>query len=464
MNDTLDVVAEYLGRENPVLREGEYVLRERVALSCVLRKGSPLEGEGTLDLLVCRGDRIVLGIACSWDSQLLFRDRMKGLSWVRLTDEEDGLPFDEDGGLPSPGALFRLDELVSKMLSGGSERGGGLMSYRRRQMGQEPGDAGGYTLPAMPLECLIPEAAETKEALHNRLIRCRLLERNGALTPYGTSLGLFLEEGAEGIDRLRVRLMSTAARKEMLKQALGYPVGRQKRTGLKERLSRLHHDLPAAEEWGQAALEQLLNAPLEQLYRNHPGGLTRLKRTLSREELRSRGPVKTYCDGLRLACMLRREFGDDYWEDSSRAAESRKLFQTMLLALSEPFLLQRAEPDRKSHGKRISLAQRLEALPEDTWRRYPAFRMPLCQYYQAACSLTGSGYPQWLYNQKIRVLFAHDTRPETAFDLMTLVLHCHNLHGDETVDDWDETFPLLYDLLVDPIISPEWEDMERMVQ
>lgn len=451
------MVAEYLLREEPLLRDGRYALYLGAPIGSLIYRGrmtGKCQPEDRVDLLVCRGARVVLGISCSDRSRNLLRERTPDLSAVALEDDE-GLPFgNQEDEEPSPVSLVWLRHDIQEKLT--RRTGRSLMSCRQRMTGEEPPEAGGYALAAVAVEEVLPRVTGGA-ALEELLRRHWMLDGRGEGTLFGSEHGLFFRCELDGAESLRLVPMGAVDRipglqgelERMPLQREGTPIP------LETRLDRLRGGLPGDDRSAAAALEQLLCAPLEALYLDHPRSLEALRALLGRPEWEQPPAIATYRDGLVIAQRLWRSLGEDQRFDSGAQRRSRGLFGELILLLADPFLMpEDAVPAPEQEGRR-SLARRLGELPGAPWKRYPIFRMPLSHYYRAASCLSGSGYGQWLYQREIVPLFRGDKRPESAFHLMILARHCRNLWEDPQVKDWDETFPLLYALLVAPIVGNE---------
>ena len=392
-------------------------LYANVPVSCVETNRPPPENAekdggsmNVIDLLVCKScnDEAVLGVIFgenSWIDCAIFMEELKGL---------DHLFFH-----PAP---ERTPESIEVIASG-------IYNYLQAKLSDA--DIWSDGPPEFALRALPAEDVVGKPDIENRLVRSRLLLKDGTITAYGQDCGLIEQYGADGAGWQRGKLAIVKSRAKNVKAP---PRGKQpeRKVSLAERLGRLNQQLPGDDVYGAyvtSALRRLLATPLEELCADDPDALACL----------------TY--QLECACLL---LESDTVEVFDRAyTDALK----MVYGLCREYVGGGSVRDElREHAAAIltGLAHRLLALPTRTGpheiSEYPILSLPVPHYFYAASALDGSDYPNWFYNQQF--LMDRDRSKNclnyTALQLRRLLERFLNTEDEDP-------FPMLYDLLVEPI-------------
>ena len=202
------------------------------------------------------------------------------------------------------------------------------------------------------------------------------------------------------------------------------------------------------------SLENLRGMPMRTLLQDKKEIMHNLERALSvcrvllpDEEIPDADP--TYGQVLHLLQRMRGGFGKDPAIDDWDSSRKRKVSESILLVFAELFMPRKADknadPKATVSISRQSLRQRLLNVSLDTEQ---LANTPLSGYYQAMSVWTDSSYPNWIYKTQIRPLFEKSGKPESEHTLRLLAAYCQLSYEEKEVNDWKETFPLLYCLLL----------------
>lgn len=463
IHSAMDKIAAYLAA-SAEFREHGYTVVSGVRVKDVLLNGASLQGDETVDLLVCDGRRVLTGIAYRPGAAKLFNLNMHGLPYVQLPEVDTALPLSpEDEGwldFPSEACLAGLLKSVLVSVSRVRYRPGhrSLASYRN-QAGRAPKPEGKtYTLSAVPPEQIVDRRTRNALSLYKKMAAKQLLRGDFTPTPYGSTHGLFLRYQADPFGGASPELMTVPGAAEGIRAVLSWHPAQRERTrriSLAERI----RDLPVTGECtALSAVRSLLNTPVDALFQNRAEELQRLLSAMdhSRFLLRGEGPADTipvYWEVLHTIHSLRQGFSDDPLLDNGRSSHMRRACETLLLLLAEAFLEPRNKEDTVPKDKPFVKRQPLRERLADTHSQsvFPLFGIPLAGYYQAVSRLSECEYPNWVYRTRIRPIFAHTKEPEVSYNLRFLAAYCKICQEDNGPHDWDETFPLLLDLITIPV-------------
>lgn len=406
----------------------------------VLLNGKALESDGTAPLLVCDGEQVLCGIALGYDSAPCFNRDMQGLPYAQLFITSHPLPMgleNESPLEPIPAeALENLLASLNRILIPQALRGGRQNTYR------------------IPSRCPEEVLAAGTENLCEHLRKKYLSGETGFPTAYGRAHGLFALWGAEpdGTRFFQLRVPQDAS--EPIQKLLASNRKSNAKRSLAERKQQLAQQSEGTSGELTAAIKQLMDMPLDRLLQDKPEGLKTLSkvlpicRALLPEESIPES-VPTYRQTLRLLNRLRREFGEDPALDDWQSLRMRRVSESLMTVLSDIFMPGRSQqkPTANEHSlARQPLREHLAQTHSDAVQTLA--NTSLCTYYQAVSRMADSGYPNWIYQTRIRPLFENRDKPESAYNLRFLAAYCQLSFEEDSVDDWKETFPLLYCLLL----------------
>ena len=462
--------AAYLAPSAEFLEHG-YTVVSGVRVKDVLLNGTSLQGGQTLDLLVCDGSRVLVGIACRPETAKLFNLNMRGLPYVRLPDTDAALPLsqDDDGWLdyPSEACLQSLLKSVMTAVScvrcrEAQQKGKSLASYRRRAFEPQAGKAAKpegkiYTLPAVPPEQVMDKKPRNAPSLHKKLAAKQLLRGDFTPTPYGNAHGLFLRYNADPFGEVFPELLTTPGAAGELRAVLAWqPERTEKALPFAERI----RNLPATGEGNlQAAVRKLLGTPVDILFPNRTGSLQLLLKTMNDSRFplpngEASDAMPSYWDVLQTIHALRQGFGDDPLLDDQESHRLRRRCETLLLLLLEVILTSRrdaeaAVAEEKAFVRKQPLKKRLAEVHDSSV--FELFGISLAGYYGAVSRMAECGYPNWVYRSRILPLLKGSGKPETDFNLRFLAAYCQVCLDDNGAHDWKAAFPLLLDLITIPV-------------
>lgn len=467
-------IAQYLAAA-PEFHERGCTVVTGVRVRDVLLNGEPLQGGEILDLLICEGSRVLIGIACHPETAKVYNLNLRGMPYVRMPEADTALPLskDDDGWLDFPSEACLASLLKSVILSLSCARYGGqkksLASFRRQAVLPDygkPQKVKGkiYTLPAVPPELIFVWNTGGAEECYKQMAAKQLLHSDFTPTPYGSAHGLFLRYPVNPFGDVCPELLAASAAVPDISNALyrkSGQKGRGERLSLAERMKRIREQKSGGEADMVSSVKKLLNTPADLLLFGSAERLQGLLRTWNRSRDLLRGEqsdripenyMPTYREILETIRELRQEFSDDPMLDDARTRNMRLCCETLLLLLSDLFLTPRhAAPDASGNtafaGKK-SLKERLARIPSRPV--YEVFESTLAGYCQAISQLSDCEYPNWVYRSRILPILRSSGRAETDFTLRFLAAYCRvslERNGDH---DWNKTLPLMYDLIAIP--------------
>lgn len=473
-------VAAYLVAA-PVFREHEYTVVSGVRVKDISLNGTPLKSGKVVDLLVCDGNRVLIGIAYRLEAAKVLNLDMMGLPYVRIPEADTALPLSSDDcgwmDYPSEACLEDLLKRVMESLSRvqpkknrSTVKGRSLSSYRRHAVqawtdGDTNPEGKIYTLSAVPLEQIIDKKPLNPPNLHKEMVKKHLLRGDFTPTPYGNAHGLFLRYHVNPFGDVFPELLTVPDAVKDIRAVLSWrpkQINRAGRISLAERKKHINH-LPAIGNYDTlSAVKDLLNAPVDILFQNRTEDLQKFLNTLnySRFLLNGEKPagnsvdyVPIYWEALQMINSLRQGFGDEPLLDNDRSRYMRRACETLLVLLSEIFLTPPNADDAIPKGKYLVEKQSLEKRLADVHSRsvFRLFGVPLADYYQTISRLSECEYPNWVYRTRIRPVFENTEKPEASYNLRFLAAYCKVCQEDNGAHDWDETFPLLFDLIAIPV-------------
>lgn len=443
-------IASYLLSATPLFSSGRYTLYAEVDPCSILYKGEPVvkEDHRCFDLILCQKSDVVAGIVCDPETEDLFTLFVPSIPYVKLEMEDDPLPFAVDQAgfpLPSEDCLQILYVQLLNILRSRHDP-----NVRR------------CTLQAIPISVAAAFFKKTASELTDAMTDKGLLDCGGTPTAYGTGSGLFLYCEENLITGISTEIRTTVSSLKAIHAALTWKKPRQKKRMLSERIAQLTEPATSTDAYAVPALKKLLSASLETLFRDYPAARNKLRSILMRSDAYlpqgSFSPVTdlkhiSYRECLMRISALWCQLEPNPWMDDSRQASIRNTCEQLLLQLALPFWIpDMPVSEMDPPPKRQCLDRRLKRYRSGGSKEFAVIYTPLAFYYQAAACLLKSDYPNWLYRRKIRPLLTQSTHLETEYHLETLVKHCHTLHENINVNDREETMPLLYNLLVEPII------------
>ena len=471
-------VAAYLVASAEFCEHG-YTVVSGARVKDVLLNGAALRGNQTVDLLVCEGNRVLVGIACRPETAKLFNLNMRGLSYVQIPEVDTALPLsaDDDGWMDFPSEACLESLLKSVMLSLSCVRyreaqwkRKSLASYRKRALepqtdkAQKPGGKI-YTLFAMPPEQIMDKKPRNARNLYKKMAAKQLLRSDFTPTPYGNAHGLFLRYHVDPFGEVFSELLTVPGAVEGIRAVLSWKpeqTAETKKIPLAERTKRIHNLPVMGEHSILAAVKDLLDTPVDILFPNRTEDLQRLLNTMnsSRFLLNGGNPndpagsVPVYWEVLQTIHSLRQGFSDDPLLDDDGSRRMRRSCETLLLLLSEVFLTPRkdaeaAVPKDKAFVKKQSLKERLADVHSQSV--FELFGISIASYYQTISRLSECDYPNWVYRSRILPILEDSGEPETGFNLRFLAAYCKVCLEDNGAHDWKEAFPLLLDLITIPV-------------
>lgn len=477
IHSVIEKVAAYLAA-TPEFRKYGYTVVSGVRVKDILLNGAPLRSGKVVDLLVCDSSQVLIGIAFRLEAAKLFNLDMMGLPYVQLPEADTALPLfpDDDGWLDYPSREF-LEDLLNRVtgsLSSVQRRTNrptrSLASYRRQAIraytGAEAMPEGKiYTLPAVPPEQVIDMKPCNSLRLHKKLARKQLLRDDFTPTSYGNAHGLFLRYHVDPFGDVFSELLTVPNAVKDIRSVLSWrsePPRSEGRISLAERKKQLNQMSASERSHTQSALKELLRTPVDILFQNRTEDLQCLLKALedSHGLLNSAHAAKTpsdsvplYWEVLQTIHSLWQGFSDEPLLDKHQENHMRRTCETLLLLLSEIFLSPPSTDDTAPKGKAFvqkqSLKERLADVPCRSVFQF--FGTPLASYYHAVSVLSECEYPNWVYRTRIRPIFENAEKPEASYNLRFLAAYCKVCREDNGAHDWNETFPLLFDLIAIPV-------------
>lgn len=403
----LGTMGLFMGGDRALFR-----LYANVPVSCVETNRPPPENAGkdggsmnVIDLLVCKScnDEAILGVVFGWLDAATCMGDLDGLDHLYLCPDPEQTP-----------------ESIAEIASG-------IYSYLQSKL--SGADAWSSSPPEFALHTLPAEDVVGKPNIESRLVRFRLLLEDGTITAYGQDCGLIEQYGADGAGWQCRKLVIVKNRAENVREL---PRGKrpERKVSLAERMKRLNQQLPGDDVYGAhvtSALQHLLAAPLEELCADDPDALACLTHQLECAcFLLGSDTVEvfdhTYADALKMVYRLCREY------TGSGHDELREHAGAILMGLAGCLL---ALPMRTG----------LNEISE-----YQILALPLPHYFYAASVLDGSDYPNWFYKQQFLI-----DRDRSKNCLHYVSLQVRQLLKRFVNTEDEDPFPMLYDLLVEPI-------------
>lgn len=444
--------------------ETRYTVYTDVPVSLIRRSAEaeknlnlPQELEGsTLNWLVCDGDRIVLAIAreeADPQAQQILNQQLRGIRYLFLRRENDPLPSQMEYDVhilePSEEYLRHLYHKIAAWLQEIRRREAkSLSAHRAKQQAYQPPKRG-YILATVPVAELEPGNGKK---LRKALIQKRLLRRDGTITEYGCFCGLVCRYTGG-----TVQLTVVKAALPKLRQALQWKNETGRRLSLEERRARLRAALPSGENNRlQQELRKLLDMPLERVFSGNSKRLWELDREFDKADefiTRSYCPVTpgprphTYRECLGFLHRIRAQLPPDDCLNNELREVKESVLRLLAAAFVTPDTPQSAPADNSS---RKGLGDRLSQLSGSA-APSPVLTAQLSHYYYAAACMTGTGYPNWLYREKIRPHLDLQGYSDENFDLLCLLKHALKLSKSPDYTSRQKSTQLLYDLLVAPL-------------
>ena len=406
----LGTMGLFMGGDRALFR-----LYANVPISCVETNRPPPENAekdgGTLvDLLICKScnDEAILGVIFGqncWIDTAIFKANLEGLDHLFFNPDPEQTPDS-------------ITEIAS-----------GIYNYLQTKL--SGADVWSSSPPEFALHTLPVESAagKTSSESRNYLVRSRLILEDGTITAYGQDCGLIEQYGADDAGWQRRKLAIVKSKAKNIRE-LSQEKRPERKVSLAKRLARMNQQLPGDDVYGAhvtSALRQLLGTTLEKLCADDPDALTCLTEQLICASIllgTDAAVNPTYADALEVVYGLCREYVDS----GSVRDELRE------------------------HGEAVlrGLAGRLLALPTRTRlneiSEYPILILPVPHYFYAASVLDGSDYPNWFYKQQFLI-----DRDRSKNCLHYVALQVRQLLKQFLNSEDEDPFPMLYDLLVEPI-------------
>lgn len=480
IHSVIEKAAAYLAA-TPEFQKRGYTVVSGVRVKDILLNGAPLRSGKVVDLLVCDRSRILIGIAFRLETAKLFNLDMMGLPYVQLPEADTALPLfpDDNGWMDYPSEAF-LEDLLNRVMDSLSRvqrrknrpavKGRSLASYRKQAIrahidGEVMPEGKIYTLPAVPPEQVIDKKPRNPLNLHKKMVKKHLLRDDFTPTPYGNTHGLFLRYHVNPFGDVFSELLTVPDAVKDIRALLSWRPEQSRpegRISLTERKKHLKKMSAIESSRTPSVLKELLSTPVDILFQNRTEDLQCLlnalkdSRFLLKGERSAKAPsdsIPLYWEVLQTIHLLRQSFSDEPLLDNDRERHMRCACEMLLLLLVEIFLNPPNTDDTASKGKAFVQKQSLKERLADVSRRsvFQFFGTPLASYYHAVSVLSECEYPNWVYRTQIRPIFETAEKPETSYHLRFLAAYCKICLEDNGAHDWDETFPLLFDLITIPV-------------
>lgn len=246
----------------------------------------------------------------------------------------------------------------------------------------DPAENRNYTLSVLDFEVFISENA------HDKLKDANMLTKNGEITPYSSSSGVFLAVRVFQNDEIRTAYSyayhATGRLLDLICPRPKYKY--KKQMPLRQRLARVQAGMPsdvAYEQWLMDQFNQLYDTPLEEFFRlssNNGAAATGEFHSLQRCILQAKsalppsmecGELTTIKDVLALAYQL--------CPAGSKNEQAITLCRQLLVALCAPVVDRNVPPQNSYSGRHVqSLSKRLEVISGSYLPMYQLFFMPPC--------------------------------------------------------------------------------------
>lgn len=450
-----EILADMLGKRsifrsvsaNSIWSNQDYSIYLGVPAHCLTVKNSGVNCEQdfphhVIDLLICRGKEAILAIVFDAeyrDMETLFSTHLQAVPHEFLKPEEltDDAAEDLCGDIEFRLRCDRSDPLNT-----------GCMLYSIRIQ---------HAISRMNEPAI---TAKIQGKYRQFLEEKHLIRGGGSVTSYGHACGVFRHWLTSSARNIYVTVPQAV---DKLKRAMLWHDVSGTDGALAARIARLKQGFPSdPSEQESAILKKLLQTPLVVLFQNHPqdgqhlNALLNHAQFLSRESRISafgdREDIETYGDVVYAAKNL--------WEYTAnsdcRNADAAETCEQILAFLSFPLwsLPPKDEEASEKQASEIHLVkiQNLHAKlhPSDSAVFDLALAgIQLSHYFYAAACLAESEYPLWLYQTCVQPWLGLYASGEICFAKAMQAVY--NLSQSEDENEKADYFPLLYDILVEPV-------------
>lgn len=450
-----EILADMLGKRsifqrvstNSIWSNQDYSIFLGVPAHCLTVKNSDVNCERdfphhVIDLLICRGKEAILAIVFDAD----YRDMAKLFSTHLQAVPHEFLKPDE------------LTDEAAEDLCGDIE-------FRLRCDRSDPLRTGCmlYSIRVQHAISRMNEPAITAkvQGKYRQFLEGKhLIRGNGSVTGYGHTCGVFRHRLTSSERSIYVTVPQAI---DKLKRAMLWHDDSGTDGSLKNRLARLKQGLPSDSSRQESAMfKKLLQTPLDVLFQNHLqdgqhlNALLNHAQFLSRESRISafgdREDIETYGDVIYAVKNL--------WEYTAhsdcRHADAAETCEQILAFLSFPLWSLPPKDEEISEIQKPEAhaikVQNLQAQlhQSDSGVFDIAFAgMQLSRYFYSAACLTESEYPLWLYKTCVQPWLSLYASGELCFAKAMQAVY--NLSQSEDENEKADYFPLLYDILVEPV-------------
>lgn len=377
--EAVDAFALRLVKSAP-FRDGTYTLYADVPVKCFgcdapyfpsltnLNTIDAVTAAQTVDFVVTRGNSVVLGITTevmAKKSRKLFQGVLRSVPQIEVS-------FAGTASQKYRRLYHRVRDFLEE---------------------QEESAVSGFSLTPFPVELSGPE-------LKNKC----LLHRDGTVSAYGRAHGLFFRYAVGQDGTLERQPISSAA-------------------AFRDYLQAANWNRTVPQDGTCAALQELLDISIGELFRDHPSEWNDLCDTMAElsrlQSYPSFAPSDILEDYPELVYRMRCRLEDGNPENQQIMQLTERLLRCIAAVLGD--------------GR--------------TAERFEVLRMPLHGYFEEAALRSGLYYPEWLYNQAVRP-FLNKARLGGTHTLQDMLMYRVSLPANTP-------FPSLAELLVAPLCMPK---------
>lgn len=450
-----ETLADMLGKRsifrsvsaNSICSNQDYRIFIGVPAQCLTVKNSDVNCERdfphhVIDLLICRGKEAILAIVFDAeyrDMEKLFSTHLQAVPHEFLKSEEltDDAVEDLCGDIEFRLRCDRSDPLHT-----------GCMLYSIRVQ---------HAISRMNEPAI---TAKMQGKYRQFLEEKHLIRGDGNVTSYGHACGMFRHRLTSSERSIYVTVPQAV---DKMKRAMLWHDDSGTDSSLATRLARLKQGFPSDSSGQESVMfKMLLQTPLEVLFQNHPQDGHHLNALLNHAQFLSReSRISAFGDREDIAT-----YGDviyavkNLWEHTAhsdrRNADATETCEQILAFLSFPLWSLPPKDEEVSEQQNSEMhtvkIQNLHAKlhPSDSGVFDLALAgMQLPRYFYLAACLTESEYPLWLYKTCVQPWLGLYASGELCFARAMQTVY--NLSQSNDENEKADCFPLIYDILVEPV-------------